>query len=323
MKGKARWLHHGLSALFLVGIVVAGYKYLSLKLMLEAWRKFSWPTLGVLLVLPALYLLLKAWRFELMLRTVIDGEVSRTTVMKGYAASQSASLLPGGFAARAAVMSQADVPMERAVGPVLANGGMDQFVLLVLGLFLATWYDELRGAAIGLSLVLALGVSLLVHQRSRAWIGKTLLALAGRWGHREKMQTFQEACWSLVDPRLLGSTFLLSLAADAMSYGILCTVVAALGLKLELWPLAAAFVIPTLLGRLSPLPAGAGVTEAGMIAFLANQTAMSTNEAAAATALMRIFDVLLPAFYGGLIYFAAWKGGKESITPTGQEAIAS
>lgn len=140
------------------------------------------------------------------------------------------------------------------------------------------------------------------------------------------MEEFQAACWSLVDTRLFLSTFALSLAANAMSYGILCTVVGALGMKVEFWPLAAAFVIPTLLGRLSPLPAGAGVTEAGMIAFMANQTAMSTNEAAAATALMRSFDVLLPALYGAVIYFTAWKGEEESVTvddDSGQASVAA
>ena len=323
MKGKGRYLHYGLSVIFLIGLVVAGYKYLSLKLMLAAWRKFSWTALGVLLVLPAIYLLLKGWRFDMLLRTVLEGDVSRTTVMKGYAASQSASLLPGGFAVRAAVMSQAGVPMEHAVGPVLANAGMDQFVLLVLGVFLAYWYTQARTAAVALTVILAVLIGLLIYGRTRGWLGALLLRLAERFDKKEKMEEFQAACWSLVDARLFFSTFALSFAADAVSYGILCVVVGSLGMKVEFWPLAAAFVIPTLLGRLSPLPAGAGVTEAGMIAFMANQTAMSTNEAAAATALMRCFDVILPALYGAIIYFTAWKGEEESIEPEVAPAVAS
>lgn len=323
MKGKGRYLHHGLSLIFLIGLIAAGYKYLSLKLMLQAWKKFSWSALGALLVMPALYLLLKGLRFDLLLRTVVKGDLSRTTVLKGYAASQSASLLPGGFAVRAAVMSQAGVPMEHAVGPVLANAGLDQFVLLVLGLFLATWYSQVRSAALILTAVLVLLIAALAYGRTRGWIGGALMKLSERFGKREKMKEFQAACWSLVDTRLFLSTVALSLAANAISYGILCLVVASLGMKVEFWPLAAAFVIPTLLGRLSPLPAGAGVTEAGMIAFTANQTAMSTNEAAAATALMRSFDVLLPAFYGAIIYFVAWQGEKEDASTTSTSPAAA
>lgn len=303
-------LHHILSVIFLIGLGVAAHRYLSLDLMMQAWRKFSVSTLGILVLLPALYLLCKGWRFVMLLRPVVE-EVSETTVLRGYAASQSASLLPGGFAVRAAVMNQAGIPVERSVGPVLANGGMDQLVLLVCGLFLAFWYDELRVAALGLSALLALVIALLWYQPSRAWIGEKLLDLADRFGKREKVQEFQQACWSLVDGRLFLSTFALSLLADGVSYSILCLVVASLGFQVEWWPLAAAFVIPTLLGRLSPLPAGAGVTEAGMIAFIASQTAMSTNEAAAATALMRMCDVVLPALYGAAIYFLAWKGDEE------------
>ncbi len=303
-------LHTVLSVIFLIGLAAAGYRYLSLDLMMQAWRKFSVGTLGILVLLPVLYLLLKGWRFVLLMRPVVE-EISDATVLKGYAASQSASLLPGGFAARAAVMTQAGIPMERSVGPVLANGGMDQLVLLLSGLFLAFWYDELRVAAGTLTGLLLVVTGLLWYQRTRVWIGEKLLLLANRFGQKSKVEEFQEACWTLVDGRLFASTFGLSVLADAVSYAILCLVVASLGFRVEWWPLAAAFVIPTLLGRISPLPAGAGVTEAGMIAFMANQTAMSTNEAAAATALMRMCDVVLPALYGAAVYFLAWKGEEE------------
>lgn len=310
---KGKLFHHLLSVLLLVGLGMAAYKYLSWELMMQAWRKFSWQTFGLLLVLPAVYLLLKGWRFVLMMRNG-EEEIDGRTVLKGYAASQSASLLPGGFVARSAILTQAGVPMERSVGPVLANSGMDQFVLLVLGLLLAVWYEEIRPAALTLTALLVVAMALMANRGTRTWIAERLLGLAERFDQREKMEGFQQACWTLVDRRLFASTFALSLAADLISYAILCLVVASLGLQVEYWPLAAAFVIPTLLGRLSPLPAGAGVTEAGMIVFIANQTAMSTNEAAAATALMRIFDVVVPAVYGALVYFISWKGKSEEAT---------
>ena len=55
---KGKLFHHLLSVLLLVGLGMAAYKYLSWNLMMEAWRKFSWQTLGLLLLLPAVYLLL-------------------------------------------------------------------------------------------------------------------------------------------------------------------------------------------------------------------------------------------------------------------------
>jgi uncharacterized protein (TIRG00374 family) len=298
-------LHHLLSVILVGGLILAAYRYLSWELMLEAWGKVSWTTLGLLLVLPAFYLLLKGWRFVLMMRT--SQELDDRTVLAGYVASQSASLLPGGFAARSAILTQAGIPMERSVGPVLANSGMDQLVLLSCGLVLAAWYAEIRPAALTLSLLLLMVVALLTHPRSRSGMAGLLLGLSKRFGLGQKMADFQQTCWALVDGKLFFSTFILSLMADLMSYAILCLVVASLGFSVEYLPLAGAFVVPTLLGRLSPLPAGAGVTEAGMIVFLANQTAMTTNQAAAAATLMRVFDVVLPALYGALVYFLFWQ----------------
>lgn len=307
MSGKN--FHRILSLILIIGLVMAGYKYLDWHLMVKAWATFSWTSTIWLLLLPAGYLALKAWRFVLLMRSVEDIPVS--TLMRGYAASQSASLLPGGFAARSAILAQAGVPAEQSVGPVLVNSGMDQFVLLTAGIFLAYWYEDIRIAALVLTVILVALVTILCFESSRSWVTGLLEKAAKKFNKLEKMKEFEKACVSMMNLRLFVSALALSVVASAASYVILCIVVGALGFKVEYWPLAAAFVIPTLLGRLSPLPAGAGVTEAGMVAFVAAQTSMSVNEAAAATTLMRIFDVVVPALYGGIIYAFFWSGDKE------------
>ncbi len=320
MNGKT--FHRILSLILIIGLAMAAYKYLEWNLMVKAWKTFTWKSIIWLLLLPAAYLVLKAWRFVLLMRSV-EGEIPASTLLRGYIASQSASLLPGGFAARSAILAQAGVPPEQSVGPVLINSGLDQFVLLTAGIVLAYWYKDIRVAALVLTLLLVALIMILSFETSRTWVAGMLEKAAKKFDKLEKMKEFEKACVSMLNLRLFVSTLALSIVASAASYVILCIVVGALGFKVEYWPLAAAFVIPTLLGRLSPLPAGAGVTEAGMVAFVAAQTSMSVNEAAAATTLMRIFDVVVPALYGAVVYAFFWDGEKEPALETENETSES
>jgi uncharacterized protein (TIRG00374 family) len=307
---KGKFLKHIFSLIMVAGLAVAAYKYLDIHLMVKAWKKFSWSSLVVLLALPLGYMIAKSWRFLLLMRAA-DPEVEAGPVVRGFVASQALSLLPVGFAARSAMLTQAGIPAERSVGPVLANSFTDQFVLLVSGLFLAVWYPKLRMASLVLTAILAVSGLALRYEPSRAKILGMLEWLAVKVKQEEKLEEFLVACGAMASLSLMARTLTLSVLANLASYGILCVVVRSLGFEAEYWPLGAAFVIPNLLGRMSPLPAGAGVTEAGMVGFMAETTAMNASQAAAAVALMRLFDVVVPALYGGIVYLFAWRGEKE------------
>ncbi|MGE0493116.1 MAG: YbhN family protein [Vulcanimicrobiota bacterium] len=309
-------LNRVLSVLTLVGVFVAGFKYLDAQAMRSAWQHFSWSSLGLMVFLSAVYLLAKAARFCILMEAVT--EVDRRSVLWGYAGSQAASLLPGGVAFRAATMSQLGVPVEKTAGPVLANSGLDQFFLLVTGIVLCYWYPQLRIPAVVLSLLLLALITVLAIEKSRAWIKGGLRKVLPE----DRCNNFFEAMALLWDRRVLGWSLFWTTLANLTSVGNLFLVVYALDLPFEPWPLAAAFVIPTLLGRLSPLPAGAGVTEAGMVAFMAQKTSLSLNQAAVATAVFRVVDVILPAVYGLIIYHTLWQGVRQA-EPQQEQARAA
>lgn len=300
-----------LSVATLVGLIVAGYKYLDWNQMVQAWNKFTWSALIWLLLLAAGYLIFKAWRFVILTEPIRD--TPGGTVFRGYAASQAASLLPGGFAARAVLLTEAGIPVERSVGPVLANSGFDQFVLLLSALVMAYWYPQLRVPAMILTGILALLVIALAYKPSRRWLADRLLRVAERFGRRDKVEEFEEALGELANWRIFLWSVALSFAALGCSYAMLCQVTASMGFQPDYWPLAAAYLIPSLLGRLSPLPAGAGVTEAGMVAFLAHETSLSLNQGAAIVAVFRVFDIIVPAFYGFLVHTFFWAGEQEPV----------
>lgn len=285
--------------------MVAGYKYLDLQAMSKAWREFTWGAWGWLLLLPALYLAFKSLRFTVLMRPV--SKAPARDIVAGYAASQAASLLPGGVAMRAAMMHRVGVPVEVSSGPILANSGMDQFVLLLGGLALGYYYPELRTSAFILTAILLVLVALLAFAPTRLWIRARLEGFANRFDHKDKVSGFCDRLPELLDARVFVQALLWSILANAVSLSVLCVVVYYLGFPVDPWPLAAAFVIPNLLGRLSPLPAGAGVVEAGMVGFMAAQTPMSYDQAAVATVLYRIADVVVPALYGALCHALFFK----------------
>ena len=72
-----------------------------------------------------------------------------------------------------------------------------------------------------------------------------------------------------------------------------------------------ACALPSLLGRISAMPGGIGVTEAGMVGVLDAAPGMPRSEAAAAVLIFRIGTIVFNALLGALCYFFAWDGDKE------------
>ena len=260
----------------------------------------SWGAWGWLMSLPLIYLALKSLRFYYLQSPLT--RVSGFQIWHGYGASQAASLLPGGVAMRAATMNQLGISPERSAGPILLNSLSDQLCLLVMGLAACLFYPELRAPALAvLGVFLCLG-ALLWWESSRNQIVGQLRKVFVRFGGADRYDKFidsfktthQKASWTGIVTTTIG--------ANAVSVLILYIVVTSMGFKAELGALIAAFVVPQLLGRLSPLPAGAGVIEAGMVGFLQANSPMSVEQATVATLLFRTFDTIGPALYGALFH---------------------
>jgi uncharacterized protein (TIRG00374 family) len=72
-----------------------------------------------------------------------------------------------------------------------------------------------------------------------------------------------------------------------------------------------AFIVPTMLGRIVPVPGGVGVTEASMVGFLTSTTQLDTNTTVAAVAIFRIVAIVIPVILGAMVYYFFWKGEDE------------
>ncbi|HEX7003992.1 MAG TPA: lysylphosphatidylglycerol synthase transmembrane domain-containing protein [Trueperaceae bacterium] len=312
-------LKYVLHAVILIGLVLAALRYLNSEEVLEALYSFD-PFYGVLvLMVPAVQLALKSWRFEVFLRPF--GVRHPSTVMRAYAAGQPATLVPGGIAARIGLLSQAHVPVSTSAAAVLFSSLFDQAVF-VMGLFVtAIWFPAARVAALITLGAVALVALLLAVPQVRTRLGRPFIWLAKRVGLEEGVEKFGEAVRTDLSKRVVAGALALSVAAFATDVLLLEFSLRGLDLQVPLPEVFLAYLLPTMLGRLSALPAGGiGLAEAGIVGYLAGVSGVDPSVAVVAAAVFRVSTVFLQALYGAFVYWFAWKGDRESVLATPAEA---
>lgn len=299
-----------LSAAILGGLALAAAKYLQGGEVLEALRSFRWAYAAPILLLSAAYLFLKALWFGYALSAL--SKVPLRRVMTAYAAGQPATLLPGGIAARAGLLADAGVPASVSSAPILLNSLLDQVSFIMLALIAALWFPVARTPALIMLAILS-GLILVVSVPPlRRGLNNMLRALMRRFKWEKHWDEFVDSLTKVSTLKILGSGILITLLAKFVLVFVLDLCLAGVGLKASFPALLLAVALPTILGRVTPMPAGAGPTEAGMIGLLTSAASLDANTAAAAVAIFRITTVLFHALLGALVFFLFWRGDKKS-----------
>lgn len=309
MKGKYRYLQYALHAAVLAGLVIAGLKYIKGDEFVKALRAFHWEYALPICLLSLFYVFVKAWRFTRMMRHLEN--VPRRTLMRAYIAGQACTLLPGGGAARAALLKQVGVPAAETAAPLAITAFTDQMTYLLFTISAAFWFESARKPVLvflaGLLVVsIVLGV-----EASRTWLLAAIGKLMGRFKLQEHWQEFLASLKDVAKPAVI----LGALAETIVSFAglVLALYFAMRGVEAAVSPmtLLLAFALPTMLGRLSAMPGGVGVTEAGMVGILNSAPGITLNQAAAAVTIYRLGTVFFAALVGGMVYLLAWRGAKE------------
>jgi uncharacterized protein (TIRG00374 family) len=305
----ARWWKYALHAGVVVGLVAVGVKYVSGKELWQALRGFDWRYLPVVLLCTLLYVSLKALRFVLLFRRVNRAPV--LTVLKAYLAGQAYAVLPGGIAARAALLGEAGVPLQEGGAVVAASSLADNAALVLGAMVAALWAEAARKPALILLTGLVILSVVLGMEASRFWLFDTLDRLMGRLKVRGRWREFIESCAEMLTVRAVLTAFGLACLA-------LLVLVFALDLTLEGLNLEVPYTIewlavslPNVMGRISALPLGIGVTEAGMVGILDSGPGVRLDHAAAATVLFRLLTVGVEVLVGAAVYAFAWRGRRE------------
>jgi hypothetical protein len=113
---KGKFLQYGLHVAVLVGVAMAGLKYINGDAFLKALQRFSWEYAPLILALSVGYVLVKGWRFVFLMRQFTDA--SRWMILRAYVAGQACTLLPGGMAARAALLDQVKIPVSDSAASI-------------------------------------------------------------------------------------------------------------------------------------------------------------------------------------------------------------
>ena len=306
------YLKYGLHAAVLIGLGIAGFKYLSGEGIWSAIRSFDYVYMPFILLIATLYFVLKAWRFHILLTPFAD--VKRGTVMRAYAAGQAATLVPGGIAARVGLLKQAEVPVEDSSVPVAFSSIADQTVFIAGALLAAIFFEPARMPAYIILGVLVVVGLLLFIPAVRGGLMSAAEWVTGKFGYKEQLHDFLENVTDLLNPSTILWTLGLTVASVVLEIVALDLTVRGVGESISYATLALAYVLPTMLGRLSGLPAGLGVTEAGMLGFLTSFSPLGIGAATAATVIFRIATAFFRALLGAVVYVVAWQGDEEDAT---------
>jgi uncharacterized protein (TIRG00374 family) len=300
--GLWKWvLHFGVIA----GVAWAAVQTLDGAQFRAALREFDWRFAPFVCALGVLYVLVKAWWFASLLRRT--GEASRSTAIKAYVAGQSMTLLPGGVAARAGLLAQVGIGVQRSTPAILMSSVSEGLAFVVYGLLAAIEFEAARRPALLFLAIVGAFFLLLGLPATRGWIIGMIEKLLRRFGIAESWESLRANVADAFGMRVLALSVGNALVAFAALIAGLYLCLLAVGRPVSLSMLLLSFSIPTLIGRLSAIPGGFGLTEAGMVGVLAQAPRLSPDEATAAVLIFRVATVLFPALVGGVVYWTTWR----------------
>ncbi len=296
-----RW---ALNGAVLVGLLLAGTKYLSGDQFWNAIGHFRWlyalPILGLMLA----YLALRGLRFGVALHHLSG--LDRLTAGVCSVAGEGAALMPGGVMTYLAMLQEVGVKVGRSGASVAWISLLDQGLFVSLSLIAALWVPFARGGSIAvLTMLIFVGVLLAVPM-TRLWLVVALETVLMQLGLLVSWRNGLDAMRDLITVRVMGAGALLTLATALTMAGALNLAVSGLGADITFAGALLACTLSTMLGRLTPLPGGVGVTEAALVGVLHKVGGISLEQAAAATAIFRVGTTLFGAVVGTAVYALWW-----------------
>lgn len=305
MKNPKQLLKYGLHAAVLLGIVWAGVKYIDGEQFAKALHQFDWRYAPFVAALGLASVLVKSWRFATLVRQV--QQVPRALAMRVYVAGQSATLLPGGIAARSAMLEREGVKVEDSAPAVALSSICDQIGFIVCGLVAAAWFEQARKPVFILIGVLAAVSVVLGIEATRTWLVRLIEKILHRFKLLDKWRGFVDSMRKTLSWRILAMGVGNTLLSFALLVLALHLCLAGIGVSVHPLTLLLAFTLPTMLGRISALPGGFGVTEVGMVGILDQAPKVTLDQAAVAVMIFRAATIVFTAVAGGIVYAIGWK----------------
>ncbi|HSI72378.1 MAG TPA: lysylphosphatidylglycerol synthase transmembrane domain-containing protein [Fimbriimonas sp.] len=313
MTRGTKLLKYGLHAAVLLGVIWAGVKTLNGDEVQKALDNFNWWIAPLVCLLGLGSVLIKAWRFATLLKET--KEIERSVAMKAYVAGQSMTLLPGGIAARSGLLEQVGVKVEESSPAVALSSITDQLAFILCGSIAAMWFEAARKPVLIFLGFLALIGLLLGIEATRSWLIKMVDVIMGKFNWHEKWRGFVNGMSKTIDAKVIAVGVGNALMSFALLVGALYLCMRGVGESLPFMILLLAYTVPTMVGRISAMPGGFGLTEVGMVGVLDRMPGVRLDQAAAAVLVFRVGTVLFTALVGGILYYTGWRKVTDQSTP--------
>jgi uncharacterized protein (TIRG00374 family) len=284
----------------MIGLVYAGMKFVNGGLFWRAIHQFNWVYAPLILLCGTGYNAVRALRFCYLMRQV--NEVRPGVVFRSFFAGQACSILPGGILARAGFLKEEGVPVAESA-PAIAIGTLaDYVVMLLCSLVAALWFETARRPLLMVLTALVLVSLLLGIEAVRTWLRERIERVLGHFELLDRWRDLLQSMREMARPDVL--FVVLGTSAVSVLFWDEALELSLMGVGADVAPLTVllALTLPSILGRISAMPAGLGVTEAGMVSILNAAPGVTLDQAAAATMLFRIGTVLFQILVGFIVY---------------------
>lgn len=289
----------------LISLAVAGLIYLAFtiyadfNLVIGAFEKFNWLLFPLLLLLSLLNYFIRFFKWDYYL-CVIKVKVKKIDSLSIFMSGLVMSVTPGkmGELLKSYLVKELNqTPVSKTLPIIFSERITDFISLLFLALIGAYIYDYGRGIVIGVSLFFILVIVVISNKK----IALPLLKLFERSSflqkHLSSIHNAYESSYQLLQPVPLLKMSLLSLGSwffECLGYYI---ILINFGLDVNLLWATFCYGFATIVGAISMLPGGLGVTE-GSLTFLLIQKGFPKEIAVTSTFIVRIVTLWFAVLVG-------------------------
>lgn len=257
---------------------------------------FDASTIAILVALSLAYYGLKAFRFWWLL-VAMGIRKPFWLVALSYISAQPASLLPGGEVFRShALERQTGVPVKKSIAQFTMQGILEGAGLATVMLISAIFLHALRIPALVLTIAVLIGL---------VGLDKYLVPFLHFLNKyipfinvsEDSIQNFSEKHKDVLNRKWFPPMYGLSVLTEIIGAAIAYTSIHGLGGHINVWQAGLMYVIPIIVGFISLLPGGIGLSEQSSVGVLL-LSHVTTAVAVAGTLVMRATIVGLGVIYG-------------------------
>jgi len=259
---------------------------------------FDLGTILILIGLSLAYYSLKTVRFWYLLKAMKINQPFGVVALS-YISAQPVTLLPAGEIYRSHALEQhTGVPVRDSLPQFTMQGVLEGAAMATLAVISALALGKLRVPV----LILAAVVLLVTIAISRGYVAnftRILNRLPFINVTNRNIEQFSDRHRAVLSIHWLPLLYGLSLATEVVGAAIAYTAVVGLGAHINMYQAVLVYVLPLVVGFISFLPGGFGVSEQSAVGILL-LAHVSVAHAVASTLIMRITIVGLGVLYGGI-----------------------